>query len=132
MCSYETTLYDSRRRLPDGDHLTVVNTHMNPDWGLHRRDTVSNSLTRFANVEARASEANGEIDAAKVREIFELPLFNEDGSFREGGGPTKPKKQDADITNYTIAADLENLQLWVRLPPSNGDWQHVDLRALFA
>ena len=30
-----------------------------------------------------------------------------------------------------LAADLANLQLWVRLPPSNGDWQHVDLKELF-
>jgi hypothetical protein len=132
MCSYETTLYDSRRRLPDGDALAVVNTFMIPDWGLYKRDTISNSLTRFKNVEERASEANGSLDAEKMRQIFELTLFNEDGSFRENGGPTKPKKQDADITNYSIAADLNNLQLWVRLPPSGGDWQHVDLKALFA
>ena len=130
-CSYETTLYDSRRRLPDGDYLTVVNTFLNEDWGLHIRDTISNSLTRFKNVEARAAEAHGALDVEKMRQIFELTLFNEDGSFRENGGPTKPKKQDADLTNYTIAADLKNLQLWVRLPPSNGDWQHVDLKALF-
>ena len=130
-CSYETTLYDSRRRLPDGDYLTVVNTFLNPDWGLHIRDTISNSLTRFKNVEARAAEAHGKLDAEKMRQIFELTLFNEDGSFRENGGPTKPKKQDADLTNYTIAADLNNLQLWIRLPPSNGEWQHFDLKALF-
>ena len=132
LMSYETTLYDSRRRLPEGDYLTVVNTFLLQDWGLYIRDTISNSLTRFKNVEARASEAKGKIDAATVREIFELTLFNEDGSFRENGGPTKPTKQDADLTNYSIAADLNNLQLWVRLPPSNGDWQHVDLKALFA
>lgn len=132
LCSYETTLYDSRRRLPDGDTLTVVNSFLNPDWGLYLRDTISNSLTRFKNVEARASEAHGKLDAAKMREIFELTLFNEDGSFRENGGPTKPSKQDADLTNYTIAADLKNLQLWIRLPPTNGDWQHVDLKSLFA
>ncbi len=131
-CSFENTLYDHRRRLPDGDYLTVVNTFLNPDWGLHIRDTISNSLTRFKNVEARASEAHGTLDAEKMRQIFELTLFNEDGSFRENGGPTKPKKQDADLTNYTIAADLNNLQLWVRLPPSSGDWQHFDLKALFA
>ncbi|KUJ73291.1 C45 family autoproteolytic acyltransferase/hydolase [Ruegeria profundi] len=133
-CSYETTLYDSRRRLPDGDGdvLAVVNTFLNQDWGLHIRDTISNSLTRYKNVEARAADSHGKLDAAKMREIFELTLFNEDGSFRENGGPTKPKKQDADLTNYTIAADLNNLQLWVRLPPSNGEWQHFDLKALFA
>ena len=131
ICSYETTLYDSRLRLPDGDHLTVVNTHLIPDWGIHVRDTISNSLTRYKNVEARAAESMGKLDVEKMRQIFELTLFNEDGSFRENGGPTKPKKQDADLTNYTIAADLNNLQLWVRLPPSHGEWQHFDLKQLF-
>ena len=131
ICSYEITLYDSRLRLPDGDYLTVVNTFLNPDWGLQIRDTVSNSLTRFKNLEARATEAHGKLDVEKMRQIFELTLFNEDGSFRENGGPTKPKKQDVDLTNYTIVADLNNLQLWLRLPPSNGDWQHIDLKALF-
>ena len=130
-CSFENTLYDHRRRLPDGDHLTVVNTFMNPDWGLEIRDTASNSLTRFKNIEARAIEAHGTIDAEKIRQIFELTLFNEDGSFRENGGPTKPTIQDIDLTNYTIAADLNKLQLWVRLPALNGDWQHFDLKALF-
>ena len=43
-----------------------------------------------------------------------------------------PTKQDADLTNYTIVADLNNLQLWARLPPLNSDWRHVDLKALFA
>lgn len=131
LCSYETTLYDGRRRLPDGDTLTVVNTFLNPDWGLQVRDTVSNSLTRFKNIEARADEAHGKLDSAKMREIFELRLFNEDGTFRENGGATKPSKQDADLTNYTIVADLKNSQLWVRLPPTNGDWQHFDLKSLF-
>ena len=131
LCSYETALYDSRRRLADRDTFTVANTFMIPDWGLHKRDTISNSLTRFNNVEARAAEAFGQLDDAKMREIFELPLFNEDGTFRENGGPTKPTKLDVDLTNYSIAADLNNLQLWVRLPPSNGDWQHIDLKRLF-
>ena len=131
--SFETTLYDSRKRLPDGDILTVVNTHMDPDWGIQVRDTISNSLTRYKNIMARADEAKGKIDAAKMREIFDIPLFNEDGTFKENGGATKPTKQDADLTNYTVVSDLNNLQIWVKLPPPSvkTDWRHIDLKPLF-
>jgi len=73
---------------PTGSYLGMVNTFLNPDWGIHKRDTASNSLTHLKNVRERAAEALGEIDAEKMMEIFDLPLFNEDGTFREKGGPT--------------------------------------------
>ena len=129
----ETTLYDSRKRLPEGDFITVVNTHLLPDWGIQARDTISNSLTRYKNLMARAEEAKGKIDAAKMREIFDLSLFNEDGTFKKNGGATKPTKQDADLTNYTVVTDLNTLEMWIKLPPPEvkTDWRYIDLKKLF-
>ncbi len=56
-CSFETTLYDNRRRNPQGDTLVTTNTFLNPDWGLYVRDTLSNSLTRYKNITARAARS---------------------------------------------------------------------------
>lgn len=129
--SYEVPPYDSRRRNPDGDSLVVVNTFLNPDWGIYKRDTVSNSKRRFENITARLAESKGSIDAEKAMDIFDLTLFNPDGSFKENGGATKPKKQDADLTDHQIVTDLADLHIWVKIPLKT-EWRHIDLRKLFA
>jgi hypothetical protein len=129
--SFECPSWDSRRRDPDGDTMVVVNTFMVPDWGIRKWETLSHSLKRYENLTARVAEAHGAIDTAKAMEIFDLPLFNEDGSFRENGGPTKPTKQDADLTDHQIVADLADLQVWLKIPQKT-DWRHVDLKPLFA
>ena len=129
--SYETPPYDSRRRDAGGDTLAVVNTFLNPDWGMHTRDTVSNSLKRYENLTDRLAESHGQIDAEKAMEIFDRPLFNPDGTFKENGGPTKPTKLDADITDHQIVTDLGKLQVWLKIPQKT-QWRHVDLKALFA
>jgi len=129
--SVETALYANMRVDPTASYLGVVNSFLNPNWGVHLRDTVSNSLTRLKNVRERADEALGRIDAAKMMEIFDLPLFNEDGTFRAKGGPTKVTVQDVDLTNYQIVTDLNALQVWLKIP-QKGDWRHIDLKAMFA
>lgn len=131
--SFETTLYDNLQRLPEvgNDYISIVNSHLNPDWGIHVRDTISNSLTRYKNLNARAAEAEGSIDATKMREIFDLRLFNDDGTFVENGGVTKPKNQDVDLTNYTVVSDLNTLEMWVKLPVLHTEWRYLDLKKLF-
>ena len=62
-------------------------------------------------------------------EIFDIPLFNKDGTFRENGGATKPTKIDADLTVHQIVTDLNQLQVWLKIPQKT-DWRHVDLKAL--
>ncbi|MGI9517349.1 MAG: C45 family autoproteolytic acyltransferase/hydrolase [Pirellulaceae bacterium] len=130
--SFENAPYDSRRRNPTdgGDTLAVVNTFLNPDWGMRQRDTVSNSLTRYRNLTDRAADAHGSIDAEKAMELFDLTLFNLDGTFRENGGPTKPTKQDADVTCHQIVTDLKQRQVWIKIPLKT-QWRHVDLSSLF-
>ncbi len=129
-----SSLAGSRVRLPDEDSLAVVNTFLNPDWGIHQRETVSNSLRRFANMDARLAENKGKIDAEKTRQLMDLRLFNEDGSFAEKGGSTKPTKQDADLTNYQMVADVARRQIWLKIPVPKffADWTHFDLNELWA
>ena len=131
--SYETTLNECRRRFPEDTTLVAVNSFLNPDWGMHTRDTISNSLKRFQNITDRAAEAHGHIDAEKTKEIFDLPLFNEDGTFKDKGGATKPKVQDADLTNYQMVTIPDSLDIWIKIPvPAlQTDWRHIDLKTLF-
>src|SRR5210317_1289993 len=128
--SYECPTSDSRRRNPDGDTMAIVNSYMNPDWGIHKRETLSNSLRRFDNLNARLAESHGKIDAKNAMEIFDTPLFNEDGTFKKNGGATKPKKFDADITVHQIVTDLSKMKVWLKIPQKT-DWREVDLNDLF-
>ena len=58
-----------------------------------------------------------------------LAVFNKDGTFKEDGGATKPTKIDADLTVHQIVTDLNDLQVWLKIPQKT-DWRHVDLKAL--
>ena len=131
--SYETTLNECRRRFPEDTTLVAVNSFLNPDWGIHTRDTISNSLKRFQNITDRAAEAHGHIDAEKTMEIFDIRLFNEDGTFKDKGGATKPKVQDADLTNYQMVTIPDSLDIWIKIPvpAMQTDWRHIDLKTLF-
>ena len=61
-----SSLGGNRIRLPEGDSLVVVNTFFDPDWGLGKRETVSNSLRRFDNMTARLAENAGKVDANQL------------------------------------------------------------------
>jgi hypothetical protein len=132
--SMECAIWDNRVRLPEGDSLAAVNTFLNPDWGIHKRDTVSHSLERFDNMTARLADNHGSIDAAKVRELMDLTLFNEDGSFTKNGGATKPTKIDADQTTHQMVTDLSRRQIWLKIPNPDykTDWIPIDLTALWS
>jgi hypothetical protein len=128
-----SSLAGNRLRQPEGDSIAVVNTFLGSDWGLGKRETVSNSLRRFDNMTARLAENEGEVDAEIVRSIMDLRLFNEDGTFAENGGATKPTKQDADSTNYQTVFDVKRRQLWMKVPAPDyfADWTHFDLNELW-
>ncbi|MBY6095544.1 C45 family autoproteolytic acyltransferase/hydolase [Ferrimonas balearica] len=134
-CSYENTIQENRQRVSaqGAGEFVTVNTFLNPDWGLGKRETQSFSLKRFDNLTERHAERAGEMDAQAMRDLFDLPLYEADGRFKEKGGVTKPTNQDVDLTNYQVVADLNTLQMWVKLPAlgQNNDWVHVDVQALF-
>ncbi len=128
-----SSLAGNRLRKPEGDCIAVVNTFLNPDWGLGARETVSNSLRRYANMTARLADNEGKVDAEVVRQIMDLRLFNEDGSFVENGGATKPTNQDADLTTHQIVADIKQRKVWLKVPVPDYfvDWTPIDLNKLW-
>ncbi|HBG98720.1 MAG TPA: hypothetical protein DDY29_08340 [Rhodobacteraceae bacterium] len=101
-----SSMAGNRRRPAVGDSYVVVNTFLGDSWGLGKRETVSNSLRRFSNMTDRLAETVGQVDAQKTRDLLDLRLFNEDGSFVKNGGCTKPAKQDADLTNHQMVTDV--------------------------
>jgi hypothetical protein len=128
-----SSLAGNRLRKPDVDSLTVVNTFLDPDWGLGKRETVSNSLRRYANMTARLADNTGKVNAEIVRGLMDLTLFNADGTFAEKGGATKPTKQDADLTNYQTVVDVKRREMWMKVPSPTAfaDWTHFDLKELW-
>jgi hypothetical protein len=124
----------NRRRPAVGDSYVVVNTFLGDSWGLGKRETVSNSLRRFSNMTDRLAETVGQVDAQKTRDLMDLRLFNEDGSFVKNGGCTKPAKQDADVTTHQMVTDVAARKVWLKVPVTAyfTDWTEVDLKALWA
>ncbi|PWJ38531.1 C45 family autoproteolytic acyltransferase/hydolase [Sediminitomix flava] len=134
--SVETSsLNGSRVRKPSNndDALVVVNTFMEESWGLGKRETVSNSLRRFSNMTDRLAENKGNIDAQMTKDLMDLRLFNEDNSFKQNGGSTKPALQDADITNYQTVFDINEQKVYLKIPVPEyfADWTMIDLKDLF-
>ena len=129
-----SSLGGNRLRSPDGESLVVVNTFLEPGWGLGPRETVSNSLRRLSNMNDRQAEHVGGVDAQVTRDLMDLRLFDEDGSFADPGGSTKPTLQDADSTNHQVVVDVHRRQMWLKVPAPEhfADWTHFDLPALWA
>ncbi len=125
---------DSRVRRPDGDTMVIVNSFLNPDWGIHKRDTVSHSLERFSNMTDRLAENQGNIDAGKIRDLMDIPIFNKDGTFMKNGGCTKPTKQDADQTTHQMVTDISQRKVWLKIPNPKylTDWEEIDLKKLWS
>ncbi|WP_044201109.1 C45 family peptidase [Flammeovirga sp. OC4] len=123
----------NRIRLPKGDALTVVNSFLVDDWGLGKRETVSNSLRRYSNMEARLAENKGKMDTQLTKDLMDLRLFNEDDSFKENGGCTKPALQDADLTVYQTVFDIHNQKVYMKVPVPEyfADWTEIDLKTLW-
>jgi hypothetical protein len=123
----------NRIRPATGQSHVVVNTFLGETWGMGKRETVSNSLRRFSNMTDRLAETVGQVDAAKTRALMDMLLFNEDGSFAENGGCTKPTKQDADLTTHQMVTDVKGWKVWLKVPVPDyfADWTEVDLGALW-
>ncbi len=126
-----SSLAGSRIRYPEGDSMVSVNTFLNPDWGIHVRNTVSHSLERLSNMKDRISENRGKIDAEKTRELMDIPLFNDDGTI--GKGSTKPTKVDVDQTTHQVVTDVKRREFWLKVPNPDcfADWTHINLKELW-
>lgn len=129
-----SSLGGNRLRPATGESHVVVNSFLGETWGLGKRETVSNSLRRFSNMTDRLAENVGQIDAQKTRDLMDMRIFNEDGSFAENGGCTKPTKQDADLTTHQMVTDVKGRKVWLKVPVPDyfADWTEVDLNALWS
>ncbi|MDX2380673.1 MAG: C45 family autoproteolytic acyltransferase/hydrolase [Acidimicrobiia bacterium] len=132
--SMECAGHDNRARLPDGESLVTVNTFLIPDWGMRERDTVSHSLERLSNMTDRLAERHGSIDAAMVRDLMDMTLFDSEGNLDPNGGATKPTKIDADQTTHQMVTDVVGRKVWLKVPNPKyfADWTPVDLAALWS
>ncbi|WP_044201111.1 C45 family peptidase [Flammeovirga sp. OC4] len=128
-----SSLAGNRVRTPKNDALTVVNTFLADDWGLGTRETVSNSLRRYSNMQDRLAETKGQVDAQMTKDLMDIRLFNEDDSFKENGGCTKPELQDADITVYQTVFDIHNQKVYLKVPVAEyfADWTEINLNELW-
>lgn len=129
-----SSLAGNRLRVPEGESMAVANTFFGESWGLGQRETVSNSMRRRSNMDARLAENAGRVDASVVRSLMDLRIFNEDGSFAHNGGCTKPTKQDADLTNHQVVTDVKARKMWLKVPVPDffADWTEVDLKELWS
>ena len=75
----------------------------------------------------------GKINDKTLRDIFDIRLFNEDGTFMENGGPTKPEVLDVDLTNYQTVCDLKNKKMWIKVPLQKYyvEWTGIDIDELW-
>ena len=128
-----SSLAGNRVRQPKGESYVVVNSFLDPDWGLGKRETVSNSLRRYSNMTDRLEENTGKVNAEVVRNLMDLKLFDADGNFAKNGGATKPTNQDADLTNYQTVFDIKQREVWLKIPGPNfyREWTHFDLKELW-
>lgn len=126
-----SSLAGNRIQHPDGDSMVAVNTFLNPDWGIHVRNTLSHSLERLSNMEDRLAENKGNIDVKKTCELMDLPLFEEDGTL--GKGCTKPTKVDIDQTTHQIVTDVSRREFWLKIPNPEcfADWTRINLKKLW-
>ena len=129
-----SSLADNGVRQGKEDTIVVVNSFLNPDWGTHKRDTVSHSLERYNNMTDRLEENHGDIDGKKVRDLMDIPIFNEDGTFKNNGGCTKPTKQDADKTTHQMVTDIAQRKVWLKVPNPKylTEWVEIDLKKLWS
>ncbi|WP_158021923.1 hypothetical protein, partial [Flammeovirga pacifica] len=128
-----SSLNGSRLRTPSNDSITVVNSFLGETWGLGSRETVSNSLRRHSNMTEHLAKNKGQMDAQLTKDLMDIRLFNEDGSFKENGGCTKPALQDADITNYQTVFDINAQKVYLKIPVPEyfADWTEINLNQLF-
>ncbi len=126
-----SSLGGNRVRFSDSNSMVAVNSFLNPDWGIHMRDTLSHSLERLANMTRRLDENKGSIDAGKTRELMDLPLFEADGT--PGKGCTKPTKVDIDQTTHQVVTDVSKRKIWLKVPNPDYfvDWTPFDLKTLW-
>jgi hypothetical protein len=117
--SYESSLYDTRRRDQDRDGLLAATNHfVDPTWNLAQVDdrAASATMARRRNLLTLAEKYRGRFDPRVMMKVLDTTI--------EQGGAT------VEGTIYQVIAVPAGLTLWLKVPGLQ-DWTEVGLAPLF-
>ncbi len=119
--SYESSLYDTRRRNPEHDGFMAATNHfMGSTWKLTQiDDSVAPTTTykRYRNLLALGEKYRGKFNPQIMMKVLDTSI--------ENGGPTDTKE-----TIYQVIAVPAELKIWLKVPGFQ-DWTEVGLGPLF-
>lgn len=119
-CSYECSLWDTRRRdQDDGGFLAAANAFLLPGWNLSSLDPTiepDKSRRRQRNLVALGARHKGTFTPEVMMKVLDVPL--------EKGGATVPE------TIYQVVAAPKDLKMWIKVPGFE-EWREIPLGPLF-
>ncbi len=119
--SYESSLYDTRRRNPERDGFMAATNHfMGSTWKLTQIDDSvlpTTSYKRYRNLLALGEKYRGKFNPQIMMKVLDTSI--------ENGGPTDTKE-----TIYQVIAVPAELKIWLKVPGFQ-DWTEVGLGPLF-
>ena len=114
--SYEWATFDIKTRDGKEGILIATNHFLHPLWNMFPPDPSKGTVERYNNLEALSKNHKRTFNAAKMMEIFDIPL-------NKGG----VKKSN---TIYQVVATPEDLRIWLQVPDFL-NWTEIDLKVLF-
>ena len=118
--NYEMTTFDVKKRQGQDGLLIATNHFIAPGWNLPPSTFpygIKDSQKRYDNLQTMAQKYKGEVDAARMMEILDIPV--------DKGGATP-----LDRSIYQFVAKPADLKIWVKALTFS-DWTEVDLKPLF-
>lgn len=119
-CSYECSLWDTRRREKDAEGIVVAaNAFSLPDWNISPIDPEQEpdkSQIRKGNLLALAAKHKGTISPAVMMKMLDVNI-------PDGGATSK-------ATIYQVVAVPGQLKIWLKVP-SLQNWTEIPLKNIF-
>jgi len=117
--TYELSVDDTKKRMPDRDGLLVETNHfVNPAWKMKPTEGgQSRSYTRYKNLLAQGAKYKGKFNAQVMRQVLDTPITK--------GGATRPN-----LAVQLIVVVPAELKLWIKAL-GNPEWTELDLKPLF-
>jgi hypothetical protein len=117
--NYEMTTFDVKRRQGQDGLLIGTNHFIHPGWNLPpltNQEGIKDSKIRYDNLQTMAQKYKGEINAAKMMELLDIPM--------DKGGATPTDK-----SIYQFVAMPADLKIWVKAL-TYSEWMEVDLKLI--
>ncbi len=119
-CSYECSLYDTRRRDQDRDGFIAATNHfVDPNWNISQVDDEKMgglTIRRYRNLLALGEKYKGTFNPQIMMKVLDTPI--------EKDGPTVKG------TIYQVIAVPAQLKIWLKAPGIQ-DWTEIELGMLF-